>query len=77
MMRSIVHYYDTAKKAILESSGEQKITFAVIETTSYAQLNELSKLKFLDPKLTREEMLKVTTKLVEDSSTNIRKLTDK
>jgi len=77
MMRSIVHYYDTAKKAILESSGEHKITFAVIETTSYAQLNELSKLKFLDPKLTREEMLKITTKLVEDSSTNIRKLTDK
>jgi len=35
MMRSIVHYYDTARKAILESAGESKISFAVIETTSY------------------------------------------
>lgn len=35
MMRSIVHYFDTAKKAILESSGESKITFNVIETTTY------------------------------------------
>jgi len=35
MMRSIVHYYDTAKKAILETGGESKITFNVIETTTY------------------------------------------
>jgi len=34
-MRAIVHYYDTAKKAIMETTGENKISFAVIETTSY------------------------------------------
>lgn len=47
MMRSIVHYYDSAKKCILESSGETKITMAVVETTTYNQFVELSKLKFI------------------------------
>lgn len=55
-MRSIINYYDLAKKAIMESSGDSKISFAIIENQTYTQLNELSKLKFLDPKIERQDM---------------------
>jgi len=34
-------------------------------------------MKFIDPKIERDAMLKITNKLVDESSANIRKLTDK
>jgi len=77
MMRSIIQYYDLSKKAILETSGENKITFGLIENQTYTQLNELSKLKFIDPKIERADMQKKTNVLIEEITTNIRKLTDK
>jgi len=40
-------------------------------------LNELSKLKFIDPMITEEEMKKNTVKLVDEITGNLRKLTDK
>jgi len=40
-------------------------------------LNELSKMKFIDPKIERDAMLNLTNKLVDESSNAIRKLTDK
>jgi len=40
-------------------------------------LNELSKQKFIDPKIERDEMLKKVNALVDGVTANIRKLTDK
>jgi len=67
MMKSIVHYYDVAKKAILESSGESKLTFATIEKVSYDQLYELSKLKFIDPKIERPDMQSMVKTLCDET----------
>jgi len=77
MMRSIIQYYDCSKKAILESSGDSKISFAIIENQTYTQLNELSKLKFIDPKIEQQDMQKKTQTLCDEIMNNIRKLTDK
>jgi len=34
MMKALVHYYDCAKKTIVESSGENRISFGVIQTAT-------------------------------------------
>jgi len=50
MMRCIICYYEDARKTILESSGEKKITWALIYTHSKDQFVKLSQMKFQDPK---------------------------
>lgn len=50
MMRSIITYYDQAKKTILESSGENKITWNVILNQSKPLFSKLTRMKFMDPK---------------------------
>lgn len=77
MMKAIVHYYDTAKRSILEMTGENKLTFATIEKTTFKEINELSKWKFCNPEKPREEMEGINAKLVSDITEGFRKLTDK
>lgn len=77
MMKAIVHYYDTAKKAIQEMSGDNKLTFAVIEKTTFTEINALSKWKFENPETSQEEMNKKNEKLVNDINMGFKKLTDK
>lgn len=58
MMRSIVNFYDEAKRAIVESPPEAKITWATIntrETETWEYFNKLSKMKFEDPKKSEAE----------------------
>ena len=46
MMRCIVTFFDQAKKAIIESSGENKITMNIIMNQMKPLMIRLTKLKF-------------------------------
>src|SRR5690242_14248995 len=46
MMRAVVTFYDNARKAIVESSGDTKLTMATISTEMKDLLIRLTKLKF-------------------------------
>ncbi len=46
MMRCIVTYHDLAKKAIIESSGDHKITFNIIYNQTRPLFIKLSQMKF-------------------------------
>jgi V-type H+-transporting ATPase subunit A len=50
MMRAIVSFFDYAKKAIVESSGDQKITFNLVLKAMKPSYLKLPKMKFEDPK---------------------------
>lgn len=45
MMRMIVAYHDHAKKAIVESSGEHKITWSIIYNQTKPLYVKLTKMK--------------------------------
>jgi len=66
MMRCIVHYYDQALKAIKESSGEHKISWAVIYNSTKALFDELMQMKFKDPKSDPKEFTEYFNKIVGD-----------
>lgn len=50
MMRSIVTYYDQAKKTIQESSADAKITWNVILNQTKPLFQRLTRMKFMNPK---------------------------
>lgn len=50
-MRCIITYYEDARKSILESSGERKITWNIIYSNTREQFIKLSQMKFEDPKI--------------------------
>jgi len=77
MMKAIVHYYDTAKRSILEMTGENKLTWATIEKTTNDHLNSLARWKFTNPEKTREQMNEQNNVLVNNITESFRKLTDK
>jgi len=77
MMRCIIHYYDQAKKAIVESSGEHKITFNVVLNQTKNHFVQLSKMKFESPKQSRQEFTAYFAKFVDDITQSFRNLTDK
>ncbi len=58
MMKCIVRFYDTAKKVILESPADQKISWNIINNLMKGQLYNLTQMKFEDPKLPEKEMRK-------------------
>jgi len=55
MMKCIVHFYDTARKCIVESKGEHKITWNLILNQTKSLFNYLPQMKFLEPEIPREE----------------------
>jgi V-type H+-transporting ATPase subunit A len=55
MMKCIVHYYDTARKSIVESKGEHKITWNLILNQTKSLFTYLPQMKFLEPEIPREE----------------------
>lgn len=46
MMRCIITYHDLAKKAIVESSGEHKISWAIIFNQTKTLYVKLSQMKY-------------------------------
>ncbi|KNH06200.1 vacuolar ATP synthase catalytic subunit A [Perkinsela sp. CCAP 1560/4] len=49
MIRNIVCFYEEAKRVIVESSSDQKITWSTVRNTIGATFAELSQMKFQDP----------------------------
>ena len=75
MMKCIIVFYDKALKAILESSAEARITWAVIQTKLKSELYELTQLKFEDPKQPQEELEKTFKNLKQQIDKGFRELT--
>lgn len=77
MMRCIVTYHDLAKKAIVESSGDHKITFNIIYNQTKPLFIKLSQMKFENPKQSKEEFHKYFGKFKEEIEQAFRNLSDK
>ena len=45
-MRCVVHYYEQAKRVIVESQGEQKVTWSVVLNQTKQHFVNLSQMKF-------------------------------
>ena len=76
MMRCIVTYFDLGKKAIIESTGENKITWNYIYNQTKTHHTELTQMKFEKPKQTKQEMSHYFSKLFEDITSAFRRLTE-
>ena len=62
MMKAIVRFFENSKRAINESlKSEKKISWAIISNSIEKQLIELSQMKFKDPRIPKEEMMKYFT----------------
>lgn len=75
MMKCIVNFYDNSKRAIMESQmTEKKISWAVISVHLDDEYNELSRMKFQDPMMDKEEMQQYFDKLCEEMDSKFRDL---
>lgn len=77
MMKSIVAFYDLGRKAIIESSGEQKITWAIILNQMQKHIHNLSQMKFELPKKSKEEFIKLFSASIDAMSNDFKKLTQR
>eukprot|EP00357_Protocruzia_adherens_P031965 CAMPEP_0115043114 /NCGR_PEP_ID=MMETSP0216-20121206/46671_1 /TAXON_ID=223996 /ORGANISM="Protocruzia adherens, Strain Boccale" /LENGTH=585 /DNA_ID=CAMNT_0002425363 /DNA_START=142 /DNA_END=1900 /DNA_ORIENTATION=- len=77
MMKCIVVFFDSAKKAIDESVGtENKITWNLIQNQCKDQIVTLSHMNRQDPKLPEEEAMKFFNGLLEEINQSFRQLTE-
>jgi V-type H+-transporting ATPase subunit A len=58
MMKCVTKFYDTAKKAILESPSDHKISWGIINNLMKGQMYKLTQMKFEEPKQPEKEMRK-------------------
>ena len=56
MMKCIMTYFNNALKTIKESSGENKKTLAFVQTKTKEEFVELTQMKFISTKKTKEEL---------------------
>jgi len=77
MMRCIVVFFDQAKKAIIESSGENKITMNIIINQLKPLMIRVTKLKFENPKQTRQELNQIFLTLCDEIATAFRNMVEK
>ena len=56
MMKCIMTYFNLAMKTIKESSGENKKTLAFVQTKTKEEFVELTQMKFISPKKSKEEL---------------------
>jgi V-type H+-transporting ATPase subunit A len=75
MMKAIVRFFENSKRAINESlKSEKKISWAIISNSIEKQLIELSQMKFKDPRIPKEEMMKYFTDLNDAIDNEFRRL---
>jgi V-type H+-transporting ATPase subunit A len=58
MMKCVTKFYDTAKKAILESPADHKISWNIVSSLMKGQMYKLTQMKFEEPKMPEKEMRK-------------------
>jgi V-type H+-transporting ATPase subunit A len=75
MMKCIVRFFDNSKRAINDSlKSDRKISWAIIANAVDKPLYELTQMKFKDPKIPKEEMIKYFNTLYEDIDNEFRRL---
>jgi len=78
MMKAIVTFFDSAKKAIVDSSQTQnRITWNYIYSQMKPHLVSLSGLKFTDPRLSQKEIQAIFGKLCDEIHVSFRNLAEK
>lgn len=77
MMRCIVHFYDVARKTIVESKGEHKITWNLIINQTKSLFNYLPQMKFKEPEISREDFEADFAKYCDDVTEAFKALTEK
>lgn len=77
-MRCIIHYYEQGLKAINErSKKEDKISYALLKNQTGAQMAKLKKMKFEDPRGSKQELQGYFTDFVDEISSSFKNLLDK
>lgn len=74
MMKCVTKFYDTAKKAILESPSDHKISWSIINNLMKGQMYKLTQMKFEEPKLPEKEMRKKFDDLCNEIETKFKEL---
>ena len=75
MMKAIVKFFENSKRAINESlKSERKISWAIINNSIEKQLLELSQMKFKDPMIPQEEMMRYFNDLFDQIDNEFRRL---
>ena len=75
MMKCIVKFFESSKKAITEShKSEKKISWGQIANMVDKPLYELTQMKFKDPKTPKDEMAKYFSDIRDDIDNGFRKL---
>ena len=59
MMKCIITYFKLALKCLKESSGENKKTFALVQTKTKEEFVDLTQMKFINPKTPENELIKM------------------
>lgn len=76
MLKCIVTLYDQSQKAISDSAGEKRITWAYIKTTLAHIIQKVQEAKFLDPKTPKGEIKAIYDLLVKEIEDAFQTLTD-
>ena len=74
MMKCITRFYDTARKIIIESPSDHKISWTVINNLMKNQLYKLTQMKFEEPKMPEKEMRKKFDDLAAEIDAKFREL---
>ncbi|KAK9171771.1 V-type ATPase A subunit [Cryptosporidium meleagridis] len=78
MMKTIGNLYDLSLKAVKDSSQQQqKIGWSTIYNSMRATINKITSMKFLDPRLTDQEIKNHFSQLNEEVSSQFRAISDK
>ncbi|KAL3127298.1 Vacuolar ATP synthase subunit A [Cryptosporidium tyzzeri] len=78
MMKTIGNLYDLSLKAVKDSSQQQqKIGWSTIYNSMRATINKITSMKFLDPRLTDQEIKNHFSQLNEEVSNQFRAISDK
>merc|ERR1719191_2470971 len=76
MMRVIVHFHDSAQKAIAESTGDSKIGWYVIYTAMRELITKITSMKFELPRQSEAHFRKVFGELVDEINAAFRTLNE-
>jgi V-type H+-transporting ATPase subunit A len=74
MMKCISRFFDTAKKVILESPADHKISWNIISNLMKGQMYKLTQMKFEDPKMAEAQMRKKFDDLSAEIETKFKEL---
>ena len=78
MMRCIIQYYEQGLKAINErSKKEDKISYALLKNQTGAQMAKLKKMKFEDPRGSKQELQGYFNEFAEEITSSFKNLMDK